>query len=38
MNALTLTAPGQLEYGRVPDPEVGPGDALIEDPGVRHLR
>ena len=30
MNALTLTAPGQLEYGRVPDPEVGPGDALVE--------
>ncbi len=30
MKALTLTAPNELEYGDVPDPEVAPGEVLIE--------
>jgi L-iditol 2-dehydrogenase len=30
VNALTLTGPSLFEYGPVPDPEVGPGDVLIE--------
>jgi L-iditol 2-dehydrogenase len=30
MKALTLTAPNELVYGDVPDPEVAPGEVLIE--------